>query len=89
MTPTQDTSKSDDDTKKSTVTDNTGDNDNDGPGKGQSTPGSDGKGQSTQTTAPKTGDESNVTLWVILMLAAACAAGGLGIFAATKARRKR
>ena len=86
-TPAQDTSKSDEDTKKTTVTDNTGDND--GSGKGQSTSSSDGKGQSTQTTAPKTGDESNVTLWVILMLAAACAAGGLGIFAATKGRRRR
>ena len=29
-------------------------------------------------TAPKTGDESNVTLWMILKLAAVCAAGGLG-----------
>ena len=86
-TPTQDSSKSDDDTKKTTVKDNTGSSDDSG--KGQSTPGSDGKGQSTQTTAPKTGDESNVTLWVILMLAAACAAGGLGIFAATKGRRRR
>ena len=43
----------------------------------------------TQTTSPKTGDESNVTLWVILMLAAACAAGGLGIFAVRKGRRRR
>ena len=86
-TPTQDSSKSDDDTKKTTVKDNTGSSDDSG--KGQSTPGSDGKGQSTQTTAPKTGDESNVTLWVILMLAAACAAGGFGIFAATKGRRRR
>ena len=86
-TPTQDSSKSDDDTKKSTVTDNTGSNDDSG--KGQSTSPSDGKGQSTQTTSPKTGDESHVTLWVILMLAAACAAGGLGIFAATKGRRRR
>ena len=72
-TPTQDSSKSDDDTKKPTVKDNTGSNDDSG--KGQSTPGSDGKGQSTQTTAPKTGDEANVTLWVVLMLAAVCAAG--------------
>ena len=86
-TPTQDSSKSDDDTKKTTVKDSTGSNDDSG--KGQSTSPSDGKGQSTQTTAPKTGDESNVTLWVILMLAAACAAGGLGIFAATKGRRRR
>lgn len=86
-TPTQDSSKSDDGTKKTTVKDNSGSSDDSG--KGQSTPGSDGKGQSTQTTAPKTGDESNVTLWVILMLAAACAAGGFGIFAATKRRRRR
>ncbi|MEE0955256.1 MAG: LPXTG cell wall anchor domain-containing protein, partial [Eubacterium sp.] len=86
-TPTQDSSKSDDDTKKTTVKDNTGSNDDSG--KGQSTPGSDGKGQSTQTTAPKTGDESNVTLWAILMLAAVCAAGGLGIFAVRKGRRRR
>jgi len=86
-TPTQDSSKSDDDTKKTTVKDNTGSNDDSG--KGQSTPDSDGKGQSTQTTAPKTGDESKVTLWVILMLAAVCAAGGLGIFAVRKGRRRR
>lgn len=86
-TPTQDTSKSDDDTKKTTVKDSTGSSDDSG--KGQSTSPSDGKGQSTQTTAPKTGDESNVTLWVILMLAAACAAGGLGIFAVRKGRRRR
>lgn len=86
-TPTQDSSKSDDDTKKTTVKDSTGSNDDSG--KGQSTSPSDGKGQSTQTTAPKTGDESNVTLWVILMLAAACAAGGLGIFAVRKVRRRR
>lgn len=74
-------------TKKTTVKDNTGSSDDSG--KGQSTPGNDRKGQSTQTTAPKTGDESNVTLWVILMLAAVCVAGGLGIFAATKGRRRR
>ena len=86
-TPTQDSSKSDDDTKKTTVTDSTGSNDDSG--KGQSTPDSDGKGQSTQTTAPKTGDEANVTLWAILMLAAVCAAGGLGIFAVRKGRRRR
>ena len=86
-TPTQDSSKSDDDTKKTTVKDNTGSSDDSG--KGQSTPGSDGKGQSTQTTAPKTGDEANVTLWAILMLAAVCAAGGLGIFAVRKGRRRR
>ena len=86
-TPTQDSSKSDDDTKKTTVKDSTGSSDDSS--KGQSTPGSDGKGQSTLTTAPKTGDESNVTMWVILMLAAACAAGGFGIFAATKRRRRR
>jgi len=86
-TPTQDSSKADDGTKKTTVKDNTGSSDDSG--KGQSALGSDGKGQSTQTTAPKTGDESNVTLWVILMLAVACAAGGLGIFAATKGRRRR
>ena len=86
-TPTQDSSKSGDDTKKTTVKDSTGSSDDSG--KGQSTSPSDGKGQSTQTTAPKTGDESNVTLWVILMLAAACAAGGFGIFAATKRRRRR
>ena len=84
-TPTQDSSKSDDDTKKTTVKDNTGSSDDSG--KGQSTP-SDGKGQSTQTTSPKTGDESHVGLWAALMLAAACAAGGLGIFAAKKGRRK-
>ena len=58
-------------------------------GKGQSTPDSDGKGQSTQTTAPKTGAEANVTQWVVLMLAAVCAAGGLGIFAVRKGRRRR
>ena len=86
-TPTQDSSKSDDDTKKTTVKDSTGRNDDSG--KGQSTSPSDGKGQSTQTTAPKTGDEANVTLWVVLMLAAVCAAGGLGIFAARKGRRRR
>ena len=86
-TPAQDTSKSDDDTKKTIVKDSTGSNDDSG--KGQSTSPSDGKGQSTQTTAPKTGDESNVTLWVILMLAAACAAGGLGIFAVRKGHRRR
>jgi hypothetical protein len=34
-------------------------------------------------------NRSNVTLWVILMLAAACAAGGLGIFAVRKGRRRR
>ena len=38
---------------------------------------------------PKTGDEANVALWVVLMLAAVCAAGGLGIFAARKGRRRR
>ena len=86
-TPAQDTSKSDDDTKKTIVEDSTGSNDDSG--KGQSTSPSDGKGQSTQTTAPKTGDESNVTLWVILMLAAACATGGLGIFAVRKGHRRR
>ena len=86
-TPTQDSSKSDDDTKKTTVKDSTGSNDDSG--KGQSTSPSDGKGQSTQTTAPKTGDEANVTQWVVLMLAAVCAAGGLGIFAVRKGRRRR
>lgn len=86
-TPTQDTSKSDDDTKKTTVKDSSDNGDDSG--KGQSTSPSDGKGQSTQTTAPKTGDEANTALWGLLALIAGSAACILLAFAATKKRKKR
>ena len=88
IAPAPETSKSEDETNKTAVKEDTNNNDNDGSGKGQSTTPSDGKGQSTKTTSPKTGDESNVALWVILMLASACAAGGLGIFTAWNRRKK-
>lgn len=79
--PAEDTAKSDDSTK----TDPASSDD----GKGQSsTPTNDGKGQSTSTNAPKTGDESNVGLWLIIMLLAGGSAAGLGGYAFYKGRKK-
>ena len=86
-TPAQDSSKSDDDTKKTTVKDSSDNGDDSG--KGQSTSPSDGKGQSTQTTAPKTGDGSNTALWGLLALIAGSAAFILLTFAATRKKKRR
>ncbi|MBQ6902932.1 MAG: DUF11 domain-containing protein, partial [Lachnospiraceae bacterium] len=84
-TPADDTKKDTSDDKKDTVTNPSSSDD----GKGQSSsPTNDGKGQSTSTNAPKTGDESNVGLWLILMLLAGGSACGLGGYALYKGRKK-
>ena len=83
--PADDTKKDTSDDKKDTFTNPSSSDD----GKGQSSsPESDGKGQSTSTNAPKTGDESNVGLWLILMLLAGGSACGLGGYALYKGRKK-
>lgn len=73
------TKPSDDGSKQDTTTNNDG--------KGQSTtPTNDGKGQSTN--APKTGDESNVGMWILIMLLAGGSAAGLGGYAFFKGGKK-
>ena len=73
------TKPSDDGSKKDTTTQDDG--------KGQSAnPTSDGKGQSTN--APKTGDESNIGMWLLIMLLAGGSAAGLGGYAFYKGRKK-
>ena len=42
----------------------------------------------TPTPVVKTGDEYSIALWVIMMLMALCAAGGLGIVASLKRRSR-